>query len=192
MLGFAAALRCLAVAGLLVGASACAEPLSYDYAYLSHQKDHVDGQAFGNDTLGAYYQFGKNWHVFGSYGNAGSYGNPAWKDSRAARIGLGGHWLLGDDTMIAAEGAMVRAQFEKPSVGTVRDTGASAIFEIRHRFATWCEAIASASHSDVLGHRTDEFVAGPVFHLNRIFAVGAFYRRMESSSGFEITARTYY
>jgi|GEM_PF-5793735 len=189
---FAVALRFLAVSGLFVAAAARAEPLSYDYAYLSHQKDHVNGEAFANDTFGAYYQFGGNWHVFGSYGNAGSYGNPAWKDSRAARVGLGGHWLIGEDTMIAAEGAVVHAQFEKPSVGTVRDTGGSAIFEIRHRFAPWCEGIASASHSDVLGHRTDEFVAGPVFHLNRIFALGAFYRRMDNSSGFEVTFRTYY
>ena len=175
-----------------VGCAANAEPLSYDYAYLSHQKDHVGGQSFNNDTLGAYYQFGKSWHVFGSYGNAGSYGNPAWKDSRAARAGIGGHWLLDDDTLIAVEGAVVRAQFDKPLIGTIRDTGASEIFEIRHRFAPWVEAIASASHSDVLAHRTNEFVAGPVFHLNRTFALGAFYRRMENSSGFELTFRTYY
>jgi hypothetical protein len=176
----------------VVAVSANAEPLSYDYAYLSQQKDHVDGQSFSNDTLGAYYQFGKNWHVFGSYGNAGSYGNPAWKDSRAARAGVGGHWLLDEDTMIAAEGAIVHAQFDKPLVGTVRDTGASAIFEVRHRFAPWFEGIASGSHTDVLGHRTDEFVAGPVFHLTRIFAIGAFFRHTQNSSGFEITARTYY
>jgi hypothetical protein len=188
MLRLAAALLVLA----LVGAPANADPLSYDYAYLSHQSDHVDGQSFSNDTLGAYYEIGKNFHLFGSYGNAGSYGNPAWKNSRAARIGAGGHWLLDDDTMIAVEGAVVRAQFEKPLVGTMRDTGASAIFEIRHRFAAWMEAIASASHSDVLGRRTDEFVAGPVFHLNHTIALGAFYRRTDNSSGFEITARTYY
>lgn len=187
-------LRCLwaALAIALVDVSAQAEPLSYDYAYLSAQKDHVDGQSFNNATLGGYYSFAKDWHVFGSYGNAGSYGNPAWKDSRAARIGIGGHWLLGDDTMFAVEGALVRAQFDKPLVGTIRDTGASEIFEVRHRLAPWVEAIASASHSDVLGHRTNEFVVGPVFHLNRIFAVGAFYRRMQNSSGLEVTARTYY
>ncbi len=188
MLRIAAALLILAMHSL----SANAEPLSYDYAYLSHEQDHVDGQNFSNDTLGGYYSFAKDWHVFGSYGNAGSYGNPAWKDSRAARIGIGGHWLLSDDTMIAVEGAVVHAQFEKPLVGTVRDTGASEIFEIRHRFASWFEAIASESHSDVLDHRTNEFVAGPVFHLNSTIAIGAFYRKVENSSGFEITARAYY
>ncbi len=173
-------------------APADAEPLSYDYAYLSHQQTHVNGQSFRNDALGAYYEVGTNLHVFASFGNAGSYGNPAWKDSRALRGGAGGHWLLNDDTMIAVEGAVIRAQFDKPLVGTVRDTGGSAIFELRHRFAPWMEAIMSASHTDVLGRRTDEFVAGPVFHLNRTFALGAFYRHTEGSSGFEVTARTYY
>jgi hypothetical protein len=185
----------IAAAALLmsvVGAAANAEPLSYDYAYLSHQQTHVDGQSFRNDALGAYYQFGTNWHVFGSFGNAGSYGNPAWKDSRALRLGAGGHWLLNDDTMIAVEGAVIRAQFDQPRVGTARDTGGSAIIELRHRFAPWMEAIASASRTDVLGRRTSEFVAGPVFHLNRTFALGAFYRRIESNSGFEVTLRTYY
>lgn len=175
-----------------VSASAMAEPLSYDYTYLSHQQTHVDGQSFRNDTLGGYYELGARAHLFGSYGNAGAYGNPAWKNSRAARFGAGGHWLIGEDTMIAVESALMRAQFDKPGVGTVRDTGASAIVEFRHRFAPWAEAIASASRSEVLGRRTSEFVAGPVFHLNRTFAVGAFYRRSEGSSGFEVTARTYY
>ncbi|MEP7043467.1 MAG: hypothetical protein ABI843_10420 [Dokdonella sp.] len=176
----------------MFGALASAEPLSYDYAYLSHQQTHVDGQSFRNDSLGAYYQMGANFHLFGSFGNAGSYGNAAWKNSRAVRGGAGGHWLLGDDTMIAVEGAVMRAQFDKPFVGTVRDTGGSVIFEVRHRVAPWMEAIASTSHTDVLGRRTNEFVAGPVFHLNRTFALGAFYRHTEGSSGFEVTARTYY
>ncbi len=81
--------------------------------------------------------------------------------------------------MIAIEGAVIRAQFDKPPLGTLRDTGGSAIFELRHRFAPWMEAIVSASHTEVLGRRTDEFVAGPVFHLNHTFALGAFYRHVE-------------
>lgn len=173
-------------------APASADPLSYDYVYLSHQQAHVDGRSFGNDTLGGYIEVGAHLHLFGSLGNAGAYGNPAWKNSRAVRIGTGGHWLLDDDTLIAVEGALLRAQFDDALRGTVRDTGASAIVEFRHRFAPWCEAIASAAFSDVLDHRTTEFVAGPVFHLNRRIALGAFYRRTDGGSGLEITARTYY
>lgn len=169
-----------------------AEPLNYDYGYLSRQKMHVDGESFSNDTLGAYKELGERLHVFGSYGNAGAYGNPAWKHSRALRIGLGGHWLLGADTMIALEGAVVRARFDRPTGQTVRDTGAVAIVELRHRFAPWVEAIASASRSDVLGRQEHEFVAGPVFHVNSILALGALYRRTGDSSGFDLTLRTYY
>ncbi|MEP6511476.1 MAG: hypothetical protein ABJB02_07775 [Dokdonella sp.] len=177
---------------VLAAASASADPLSYDYVYLSHQQAHVDGRSFSNDTLGGYVEVGRHVHLFGSLGNAGAYGNPAWQHSRAIRIGTGGRWLLDDDTLIAVEGAVVRAQFEHPVRGTVRDTGLSQIVEFRHRFAPWVEAIASASHSDVLGHRTTEFVTGPVFHLNRYIALGVFYRRTESGSGMEVTARTYY
>jgi hypothetical protein len=181
-----------ALAAVVAVAPAAAEPLSYAYAYLSHQQAHVDGESFGNDTLGAYYELGARAHLFGAYGNAGAYGNPAWKNSRALRIGAGGHWLVGADTLVAVEGAALRAQFDKPGSGTVRDTGASAIVEVRHRFVPWLEAIASASRSNVLGRRTNEFVAGPVFHLNRTFALGAFYRHTDDSRGFEITLRTYY
>ncbi len=176
----------------VLGASVHAEPLSYDYAYLSHRRSQVDGQNFSNDTFGGYMELGRRFHLLGSYGNAGAYGNPAWKHSRATRLGIGGHLLFGENTMIALEAVALRARFESPLRGTVSDTGMSAIFEIRHRFAPWIEVIGSASHSDVLGRRTSEFVAGPVFHLNPTIAVGALYRRMEGSSGFEVTARTYY
>ncbi len=177
---------------VLAATSARAEPLSYDYAYLSHRRSQVDGQNFGNDTIGGYMEIGRRFHLLASYGNAGAYGNPAWKDSRATRFGVGGHLLFGEDTMIALEAVAVRARFESPVLGTVSDTGMSAIFEIRHRLAPWVELIGSASHSDVLGRQTSEFVAGPVFHVNPTIAIGAFYRRMEQSSGFELTARTYY
>ena len=85
----------------VLGAPACAEPLNYDYAYLSHRRSQVDGQNFGNDTFGAYKELGRRFHLLGSYGNAGAYGNPAWKHSRATRVGIGGHLLLGENTMIA-------------------------------------------------------------------------------------------
>ena len=188
MMRIATALLALSVSAT----SAQAEPLSYDYGYLSHRRSQVDGQNFSNDTVGGYMELGKRFHLLGSYGNAGSYGNPAWKHSRATRLGVGGHLLFGEDTMIAIEAVVVRARFESPLLGTVSDVGASAIFEIRHRFAPWVEVIASASHSDVLDRRTSEFVAGSVFHVNPTIALGAFYRRTEGNAGFELTARTYY
>jgi len=179
--------------GLMGGAAAVrAEPLNYDYAYLKSGESHVNGRSFRNDTLGAYLEVGRNGHVFGSWGDAGSYGNPAWKDSRAIRLGAGGHWRIGEDSMFAVEVAAVRARFDSPTAGRVSDTGWSTIVEFRHRLAPSWEAVASASHTDVLGWKTSEIAVGPVWHINRIFAIGAFYRRTEGNNGFDVTVRTYY
>ncbi len=182
----------LAALLLAIGAGAHAEPLNYDYAYLKSGESHSNGRSFRNDTFGAYYEMGKNLHVFGSVGDGGAYGNPAWKDSRAVRLGLGGHWMVGSDTMFAIEAAAVRARFRSPARGRVSDTGWTTIAEVRHRFAKDWEAIAAATYTDVLGWQTHEFVVGPVWHINDIFAVGAFYRQMEDSKGFDFTVRTYY
>ena len=173
-------------------AAASAEPLDYNYAYLSHQQVHIDGESFRNDTLGAYYELGSHLHVFGSYGDAGAYGNPAWKNSRALRAGLGGRFNLGEDTLVALEGAVVRARFDRPTGERVEDTGHAVILEVRHRFVPWMEGIASVSRTDVLGRHSGEFVAGPVFHVHRLLALGVLYRRNEGHSGVEVTARWYY
>ena len=173
-------------------ATACAEPLSYDYAYLSHQEVDTDNGRASNDAFGLHYELGEHLHVFGSWGDAGAYGNPSWKDSRALRLGLAGRRLFGENTLVAFKAAVVRAQFDRPSGQTVKDDGTSLILEVRHRFAPWLEVIASGSRSDVLGWRTTEYVAGPVFHVHRRVAVGALYRRMEGNSGVEATVRWYY
>ncbi len=186
-------MRYLLAAGLLcAGVGAHAEPLNYDYAYLKSGESHVNGRSFRNDTLGAYYELGSNGHIFGSWGDAGSYGNPAWKNSRAIRFGVGGHWRIGEDSMFALEVAGVRARFESPAAGKVSDTGWTTILEFRHRLAPSWEAVATASHTDVLGWRTSEVALGSVWHINRVFAVGGFWRRMEGNNGFDVTVRTYY
>jgi hypothetical protein len=66
------------------------------------------------------------------------------------------------------------------------------ILEFRQRLAPSWEAIAAASYTDVLGRQTHEWALGPVWHINRIFALGAFYRRNGGSNGFDLTLRTYY
>jgi len=177
---------------LLAAPAARAEPLNYDYAYLKSGESHVNGRSFRNDTFGAYAELGANVHVFGSLGGAGAYGNAAWKDSRAFRLGVGGHWLVGADSMFAVEVAGVRARFESPAKVTVRDTGWTTIMEFRQRLAPSCEAIVAASYTDVLGRRTREWTLGPVWHINHVFALGAFYRRNAGSNGFDLTLRTYY
>lgn len=185
-----AAICCLIA--LTWATTARAEPLSYDYAYLSHQEvDTPNGRA-SNDVFGMHYELGKHLHVFGSYGDAGAYGNPSWKNSRAIRLGVAGRRLFGENTMVAFKAAVVRAQFDRPTGETVKDDGTSLILEVRHRFKPWLEVIASGSRSDVLGWQTTEYVAGPVFHVHPRVALGALYRRMEGNSGVEATVRWYY
>ncbi len=180
---------------LLACASAThAEPLSYDYVYLSHQETETDtsmGRA-GSDVFGMHYELGKHLHVFGSLGDAGAYGNPLWKNSRALRYGLAGRHLFGEDTLFAFKVAAIRARFDRPSGQTVKDNGYSLILEVRHRFTPWMEGIASASRSDVLGWKTTEYVAGPMFHVGKYVAMGTLYRHMEGHSGLEATVRWYY
>ena len=180
------------LAALAWTAAAHAEPLSYDYAYLSHQEVDTENGRANNDVFGMHYELGKHLHVFGSYGDAGAYGNPSWKDSRALRLGLAGRRLFGENTMLAFKAAVVRAQFDRPTGETVKDDGTSLILEVRHRFKPWLEAIASGSRNDVLGWKTTEYVAGPVFHVHQRVALGALYRRIEGNAGFEATLRWYY
>ncbi len=177
---------------LLCATGVHAEPLNYDYAYLKSGESHVNGRSFRNDTFGAYYEVGQHGHLFGSYGDAGAYGNPGWKDSRALRLGVGGHWLVSQNGMLAVEVAGIRAQFESPARGKVRDTGWSTIVEYRYRFAPAWEAIATGTYTDVLGWQTSEFALGSVWHITEMFAVGAFYRRLDGNNGFDFTFRTYY
>lgn len=180
---------------LLVLASAApawAEPLSYDYAYLSHQEVDTPRGRADSDVFGLHYELGPHLHVFGSWGDAGAYGNPLWQDSRALRLGIAGRRLFGEDTLVAFKAAVVRAQFDRPSGETVKDTGTSLILEVRHRFTPWLEGIASGTRSNVLGWKTTEYVLGPVFHVHPRVALGALYRRMDANSGVEATVRWYY
>ena len=103
-----------------------------------------------------------------------------------------GHVDFGEDTLFAFKVAAIRARFDRPSGQTVKDNGYSLILEVRHRFTPWMEGIASASRSDVLGWKTTEYVAGPMFHVSKYVALGTLYRRMEGHSGLEATVRWYY
>src|SRR5690606_4816844 len=107
-------LSCCLVVLSWAGAS-CAEPLSYDYAYLSHQEVDTDNGRASNDVFGMHHELGEHLHVFGSWGDAGAYGNPLWQDSRALRLGLGGRYLFGEHTLVAVKFALIRAQFDRPT-----------------------------------------------------------------------------
>ncbi|MBZ0224151.1 MAG: hypothetical protein K8F35_14140 [Dokdonella sp.] len=182
----------LATVLLMAGAGAQAKPLNYDYAYLKSGESHVNGRSFRNDAFGAYYEIGNNLHIFGSISDAGSYGHPELQNSRAMRLGLGGHWMIGSDTMFAIEGALLQGRYRWASGAKFMDTGWTTIAEFRHRFAKDWEVIAAATYTDVFGWQTREVAIGPVWHINDTFAVGAFYRHLDNSKSLDFTVRTYY
>lgn len=189
--------------GLLLALSTplAAETLDYDYVYGSHQETDNGEQSSENDTLGGYWSFTERMHLFVSYGDAGFYAagpDNNW-ESLAARLGAGTHWMLGENTMIAPELALVRVEYEVPDgaaspyAGATRtDTGYSAILELRHRFAPWLEVIGSGRYTKVFDNGSSQFIAGPVFHLNKHFAMGALYQTREGDAGWELTVRWYY
>lgn len=187
--------------GLLFACAASAETLNYDYVYASHQESEQDNQSTAeNDVYGGYWSFTERLHLFGSYGDAGAYAaGPANVETLALRLGVGSHWMIGANTMIAPEIAVVRAEYDIPmgaagwySGATARDTGYSAILDLRHRLAPWVEVIGSARYTDVFDNANTQFVAGPVFHLNKYFAIGALYETTEGNAGWELTVRWYY
>ena len=182
----------LSLASLLLAPALCAEPLNYSYGYLRSGEWHVDGRSFRNDIAGVYIEAGKHVHLFGSLGKGGAYAAPTLQDARTLRLGIGGHWLLGQDSMIAVEAAAIRASYRWHDAGRMAHLGWSAIVEYRYRFAPAWEAIVTGTRTQLWNWRTQEFAVGPVWHLNDTVAIGAFYRRMDGNSGFDATIRTYF
>lgn len=182
----------LAACGLWSAGALHAEPLNYSYGYLKSGEWHINGRSFRNDTLGAYIETGKHVHLFGSVGNGGSYTGPTLDGSRTLRLGIGGHWLLGQDSMIAVEAAALRTSYRWRNQGRMAHLGWSAILEYRYRFAPSWEFVATGTRTELWNWRTQEFALGPVWHVNDTLAVGAFYRRMDGHNGFDVTIRTYY
>lgn len=192
----------LAGCALLLAGAAAGEPLNYDYVYFSHQQvDQDNNQETENDAYGGYWEFTQRLHMLASYGDGGFYaaaggGNV---DSRALRLGLGAHWLLGEDTMIAPELAVIRAEYDvpgswmTPDAGySYSDTGYGAIVDLRHRLAPRLELLGSARYTRVFDGSQTQFVAGPIFHLNEHIALGALYQSQEGDTGWELTIRWYY
>ena len=167
---------------LLLPGAAWAEVLNYDYVYLSRNGMEPDGgsRSEGN-TAGGFKEFGGHTHVFASIDDGGLYGgaNPKWDyDLTTLRVGVGGHYLLGERTMIAPAVALLRVDGEvlAPAWMAPRElsgTGHVIQLDVRHAVFDWLELTAAARHTKLLGESSTEFVGGVLFHLNDAFAVGA-------------------
>lgn len=181
--------------------AALAEPLSYDYVYLSSNDSSNDDSAGGSgEAFGGFYEFAQTLHLFGSYDDSSAYigagQNPNWDyDTKTLRFGIGGHYLLGERTMIAPSIAVLRSRRDITApLWTVRDedTGYGAQIDLRHAFTNWFEVTAGARYSEVFEQDDTEFVAGIVFHPTNWLALGAVHHEGDERTATELTIKWYY
>lgn len=187
---------------LLSPAAPCgAEPLNYDYVYLSTNDTESDnGAENSGETLGGFWSFADTLHLFGSIDDAGAYTglaqNPAWDyDTKTIRAGIGGHWLLGKQTMLAPSIAVLRSEVEVSAASFTRkytDTGYGAQLDVRHALTNWFELTAGARYTHLFDEGTTELVGGVLFHPTNWLALGALYHEREEAASTELTVRWYY
>lgn len=187
----------------LLPLGADAEPLDYDYVYLNaNETETAEGADDSGETAGGFWTFTDTLHLFGSYDDTAAYvgagANPAWDyDTRTLRIGIGGHYAVGDRTMIAPSIAVLRARREisAPAWTSARentDTGFGMQLDLRHAVTDWFEVTAGGRYSKIFNDSTSEIVGGMLFHPTDWVAVGALYHEREDAAGTELTVRWYY
>lgn len=189
----------LSALALLPGA-ARSEVLDYDYVYLSRNGMETDGRSGNGNTMGGFKEFGGYTHVFASLDDGGVYAgaNPAWDyDLMTLRVGVGGHYRLGERTMVAPAVALLRVDGEAMAPGWMAPreldgSGHVVQLDVRHAVTDWLELTAAARHTKLLGHGSTELVGGVLFHLNDAFAFGALYHDRDASTSTELTVRWYY
>lgn len=195
--------RILLAAIALAPFAVAAEPLDYDYVYLSSNDTETDdGRETDGDVFGGFWSFTDTLHVFASYDDAGAYTgsgeNPLWDyDTRTLRAGIGGHYLLGERTMIAPALAVLRSEVEISAPAwteprEVSDTGYGVQLDLRHAVTDWFELTAGGRYADVFDNGTTELVGGVVFHPTTWLALGALYHEGDDRNSTELTVRWYY
>lgn len=181
--------------------AARAEVLDYDYVYLSRTGTELDGQSRGEgNTVGGFKEWGDHTHVFASLDDSGVYAgaDPDWDyDLTTLRVGIGGHYRLGERTMIAPAAVYLRVEGEAQAPGwtgprDVAGTGHVLQLDVRHAVTDWLELTAAARHTRILGDTSTEFVGGVLFHPSDAFAFGALYHERDEASATELTVRWYY
>lgn len=170
--------------------------LNYDYVYLSRNGTEADG----NGTAGGYRSFGEHTHVVVSVDDTAFYaGSHAdWDyDLKTWRVGAGGHYMLGERTMIAPALSVFHSEGDvlAPSWTASRRLNANgtiAEVDLRHLATARVELVAGARRTQFDGDRWNELVGGVIFHATPRWAFGALHRRRESRGSTEFTVRYYY
>lgn len=193
--------RLILLAAAVLPGTVLAEPLNYDYIYLSNVDTESDGgDGSEGEAFGGFWSFADTLHVFASYDDSGFYAgaNPAWDyDLQALRAGLGGHYLLGERTMIAPAISVIRAEGDvmAPSWASPRelkDTGYGFQLDLRHALTDRFELTAGGRYTNLLDDSSTELVGGLLFHAADWIALGALYHDREEETATELTVRWYF
>lgn len=191
---------CLLGLALLAPLPVAAEPLNYDYVYLS--SNNTEGSADnGGETAGGFWEFAETLHLFGSYDEGGNYSNtgsnPNWDyETRTMRAGVGAHYLLGTRFMLAPSVAVLRSRREIyiPNSGQMEysDTGYGMQLDLRYAVSNWLELTAGARSSRIFEDTRSDFVGGIIFHPTDWLAAGIVRHEGDDSAATEFTVRWYY
>lgn len=181
------------LAGLLTATNAYAEPLNYDYVYFSRVESDVNGQDVDGDVYGGFWEFARTWHVFGSYGEAGFYTPGTGRnETRTLRLGVGGHYLLTDNLLVAPQLVVLDSEVRDPLTGTISDTGYGAQLDVRYQISRMFELSGGVRYAEVFNDSSTTMLAGGLWHATDWLALGAFYQRDSDKDGIELTVRWYY
>lgn len=193
--------------GIACSFSASAEPLNYDYVYLSNHDIEKDdsGKSDSSDVLGAFWEFTDTLHATVSYDSAGAYASsfasPA--EVNTYRFGVGGHYLLNDNLMIAPAVYAVRGEAQlRDRSGTpppgwdsnfeLADTGYAVGLDLRYMLNPQFELTAGAKRTSLFDNDNSEAVGGVLYHPTDWLALGALYHDREDSTSTELTVRWYF
>ncbi|MDX1442804.1 MAG: hypothetical protein R3270_03385 [Gammaproteobacteria bacterium] len=203
-------MRYLFLAGLLLAAMpVAAEPLNYDYIYLSSGRiEPEQGESRNASAFGAFYSFANNFHGFIGVDDGGAYAAsaPADADIRNWRIGAGGHFLVSENVMLAPAAALLRGTVEYraciplgPNLPAcswtdmeASDTGYVVQLDARWNFAERWEVIGGLHRSELFEESETEIVAGILWHPTDWLALGAMAKDRDTSSIAELTGRWYF
>lgn len=186
---------------------AAAEPLNYDYIYLSAGKlENDDGTETSGQAFGAFYSFTESSHGFIGIDNGGSYA-AVNGDSQTIRAGYGGHFFVTDSLIIAPAFALLRTtvEWDDPvmlaGLNTKQlsshqnedsDTGYALQLDARWNFAERWELIGGLHRSEVFDEGNTELVAGILWHPLDWLALGAVGKERSHASMLELTGRWYF
>jgi hypothetical protein len=193
--------RLLLFAALLLPGLAPAQTLNYDYVYLSRNGTGSEGRGSdGHGTAGGYKSFGEHTHGFASVDDTAFYAgiHADWDyDLKTWRVGAGGHYMIGERTMIApalsvfhSEGDVLAPSWPAPR--KLNGNGYIAEVDLRHAATARIELVAAARRTQFAGDRWNELVGGVMFHATPKWAFGALYHRREQKDSTEFTVRYYY